>query len=86
MPTETYLIVPAWSDQAGYCRIVSRNGCCLDALNSYRSAPDLWHESGRMNSRGEIVCLDNPILFKEMKEDQPLMAGMVYYSSSEVTV
>lgn len=80
-----YLIVPAWSDQAGQCRIVSRVydpefGNDTPGLREYRANPDLWREAGIMNSRGSIVCLDpsHPSHLNSMKRDEPLMAGTVY--------
>jgi len=74
-----YYIVPAWSDQAGQCRIVCRTFAGkIDGAASYRATPELWKEAGIMNSRGEIVCLDDPIAFAEMKLDEPLMAGVQY--------
>lgn len=78
--TKTYLIVPAWSDQAGQCRIVCREGvpASIDALTSYRTEPDLWKEAGLMNSRGKLVCLNDKEAFKEMSLDEPLMAGCQY--------
>lgn len=75
---KTYLVVPAWSDQAGQCRIVSREGRHPEALRSYREAPELWAEAGLMNSRGRVVCLDDADLFEQMRADEPLSAGVVY--------
>jgi hypothetical protein len=75
----TYLIVPAWSDQADQCKIVSRDGRHPKALLSYRENHELWAESGIMNSQGQLVCLDNAALWEEMKADEPLAAGTVYY-------
>lgn len=75
----TYLIVPAWSDQAGQCKIVSREGRHPQALLSYRETPELWSEAGIMNSQGKLVCLDDKELFFEMQADEPLAAGSVYY-------
>lgn len=78
-PTKTYLIVPAFSDMAGKCRIVSRDGKHPDALRSYREDPSRWLDAGLMNSRGELVCLDSPALAAEMRADEPLAAGVIYY-------
>lgn len=80
----TYLIVPAWTDQAGQCRIVSREGRHSQALLSYRESPDLWLDSGIMNSEGRLVCLDDPVLGAEMRADEPLCAGLVYVQEHPV--
>jgi hypothetical protein len=52
----SYLIVPALTDQAGQCRIVSRSheAPVKDALAHYRWMPDEWREAGIMNSQGTI--------------------------------
>jgi hypothetical protein len=76
----TYLIVPAFSDQAGQCRIVMRPGPAprgRSALMHYRNYPDQWREAGLMNSSGQLVCLDAPDHVREEFIDcQPLMAGL----------
>ncbi|MFI0610078.1 MAG: hypothetical protein ACH37Z_19565 [Anaerolineae bacterium] len=79
MPTE-YLIVPAFSDQAGQCRIVCRQGPLVkDALLHYRANPQEWRESGLMNSRGSLVCMDAPKdVIAEFKACEPLMAGTCF--------
>jgi hypothetical protein len=73
---KTYLIVPAWSDQAGQCRIVVRNGLPADALADYRATPDYWIDVGLMNSRGELVYLDAPKSVVQEFRDCALMAGL----------
>lgn len=80
-----YLIVPAWSDQAGQCRIVARTyerefGNDTPGLREYRANPDLWREVGIMNSRGSIVAFapSHASHYNHMKSDEPLMAGTVY--------
>jgi hypothetical protein len=74
----TALIVPAFSDMAGKCNIVARKGDINDALRNYREDPRQWHEVGIMNSRGELVCCDKlGNLRTELKECEPLMAGLV---------
>lgn len=79
-----FYIVPAWSDQAGQCRIVSREfSGKIDAAASYRETPKLWKEAGLMNSRGKLVYLDDRHAAAEMSQDEPLSAGMQY--SFEVT-
>ncbi len=79
-PPRTYYIVPAWSDQAGQCRIVSREGLIPDAHKSYQAAPGLWKEAGLMNSLGRLVCLSaGPEVQEEFRACEPLMAGTVIY-------
>lgn len=72
-----FYIVPAWSDQAGQCRIVTRSfDGKLDARKSYMESPSLWKEAGLMNSRGELVCINStPEQREDMKACEPLMAG-----------
>lgn len=75
----TYLIVPAFSDMAGQCRIVARDGDHKEALRNYRADPSKWSEVGLMNSRGSLVCMDGPKeLIEMMKADEPLAAGYEY--------
>lgn len=71
-------IVPAWSDQAGQCRIVRRDGPLAgSARESYRRDPSAWREVGIMNSRGEVVCFDGaPEQLQELRDCAPLAAGM----------
>lgn len=71
-------IVPAWSDQAGQCRIVGQLDPDGDACASYRTHPERWMEAGLMNSRGELVCLGKQYgrsAWDELKSCEPLMAG-----------
>lgn len=79
MPTTIqYLIVPAWSDQAGQCRIVRREHEIQhpDPLQHYRQYPQQWQEAGIMNSRGVVVTLDaSPEVLQEFRDCEPLMAG-----------
>ena len=76
---KNFYIVPAWTDQSGQCRIVSRETAQkIDAEASYRESPKLWAEAGLMNSRGKLVCLNDKEAFDEMAQDEPLMAGMQY--------
>lgn len=74
--TMLVLIVPAFSDQAGQCRIVARQGDVRDALCNYRAEPRAWREVGLMDSRGSIRCIEPQ--FAEMRQDEPLTAGVVY--------
>lgn len=81
--TQTVLIVPAWSDQAGQCRIVATDGHIKDALKSYRSDPSHWKEVGLMNSSGKVVHLTQDLqdagLLDEMRDCEPLMAGTSFH-------
>lgn len=75
----TYLIVPAWSEQAGQCRIYSFTNHPTDPLAHYRAYPQAWKEVGIMNSRGQLVCLTAPShVYQEFKDSEPLMAGTVF--------
>lgn len=79
MTTSVY-IVPALTDQAGQCRIVSRDGKVTSARDDYRRNPSAWHEIGLMNSRGNLVCIsaDNLAIVDELKSCEPLMAGLQF--------
>lgn len=78
----TYLIVPAMTDQAGQCRIVVATH--VDnvhlGLKDYRANPDMWKDCGIMASDGHIVCIDvsHPSHRNGMKRDEPLAAGVTY--------
>lgn len=85
----TYLIVPAWSDQAGQCRIVRhahfdeiRKNLRRehnDPLRHYRAFPDEWVDVGLMASNGHIRCLTAPVgVLEDMRNCEPLMAGAVF--------
>lgn len=82
MPTTIqYLIVPAWSDQGGQCRIVRREHEINhpDPLQHYRQYPEQWKEAGLMNSRGVVVTLDaSPEVLQEFRDCEPLMAGTCF--------
>lgn len=78
---KTVLIVPAWSDQAGQCRIVARStdDPIRNALKDYREQPDQWLEVGLMNSQGKLVCYTGlPFELDEIEDCQPLSAGLVF--------
>lgn len=76
----TYYIVPAWSDQAGQCRIVARRGRHENARQDYRAHPECWKEVGLMNSLGKLVSLDAPAAtVQEFRDCEPLMAGTMIY-------
>ncbi|KVP39703.1 hypothetical protein WJ87_05835 [Burkholderia ubonensis] len=68
------------TDQAGQCRIVSRDGKVASARDDYRRNPDAWKEIGLMNSRGRLVCIeaDNLAVVDELKACEPLMAGLQF--------
>lgn len=74
----TIYIVPAWSDQAGQCRIVARDDDFAGtARDNYRAEPDKWREAGLMNSQGKLVCFDgSDAARQELKDCEPLMAGL----------
>lgn len=79
----TFYIVPAFSDQAGQCRVVHRDGHWA-ARESYEANPDNWAEAGLMNSRGQLVCLDGPkYVWDQLKADEPLMAGLIITYDTE---
>lgn len=72
----TMYIVPAFSDQAGQCRIVAREGQVADARADYQKNPKAWKEAGLMNSRGKLVCLQGTAeMVQEFRDCEPLMAG-----------
>ncbi|KVP75343.1 hypothetical protein WJ96_06165 [Burkholderia ubonensis] len=68
------------TDQAGQCRIVSREGKVASARDDYRRNPNAWKEIGLMNSRGRLVCVeaDNLAVVDELKSCEPLMAGLQF--------
>lgn len=83
----TFVIVPAWSDQAGQCRIVSveHHDTYSDGrpmhlgLQDYRRNPDRWREAGLMDSRGKLVCLDaSAEIQADIRSHEPLMAGLAF--------
>lgn len=75
-----FYIVPAWSDQAGKCRIVSRTHEHVpDAARHYRQFPEQWTEAGLMNSQGGLVALSaSKAVFQELKDSEPLAAGVCW--------
>lgn len=79
MTIQTVLIVPAVTNVASQCRIVLAPGIYSNALAAYRSNPGRWQDIGIMNSRGNLVCLEDVgDLRQELKECEPLMAGMTF--------
>lgn len=81
MAQTTVYIVPAWSDQAGQCRIASRPGKVENARDDYRNNPDAWKDIGIMNSQGRLVCIDssNKNVYRELMECSPLAAGLTLF-------
>lgn len=78
---KTVYIVPAWSDQAGQCRIISTVTfkSIGDAKRDYEHYPDKWRECGTMNSQGKLVAYDGPKSERdEIVACEPLMAGLVF--------
>ncbi|MEX3935061.1 hypothetical protein AB4Y32_25265 [Paraburkholderia phymatum] len=80
MKMKTLLIVPAFSDQAGQCRIVATYGFTgRSELKDYRENPENWAEVGLMTSRGKLVCYDGtPEENLFLKACEPLAAGMTF--------
>ena len=74
--TKTLFIVPAFSEFGGQCRIVAATGDYASPIDNYRANPQLWHEVGIMDSKGSIRCIESE--FSDIKNDEPLMAGMVF--------
>ena len=57
----TYLVLPAWSDQAGQLRIVSRRAPCCLTLTDYRNDSTGWAEAGLVAAHsGHLICLYAP--------------------------
>ena len=74
----TFYIVPAFTDQAGQCRIVSK---ITESVfpPKYHENPEDWKEAGLMNSRGKLICLEATIQQSaEIVDCEPLYAGMVF--------
>jgi len=78
---KTVYIVPAWSDQAGQCRIVATVTAqkLANVPRDYDHYPDKWREVGIMNSQGKLVCYDGKTEeLAEIRSCEPLAAGMVF--------
>lgn len=77
---EVFLVVPAWSDQAGQMRIVSKvRDTAAGALADYRRNPDGWLEAGIVNNEGKLVCLSGPDCIRtDMRDAQPIAGGYVF--------
>ncbi|MBU2734268.1 hypothetical protein HAQ00_00675 [Acidithiobacillus caldus ATCC 51756] len=54
----TFYIVPAFSDQAGQCRIVRHDRRIKNPARHHREHPEEWKEAGLMSSQGRLVCLE----------------------------
>lgn len=75
-------IAPANHDVSGFCNIYVKR--CRHAIESarddYRMSPSSWREVGRINSRGQVVCLESGQVgegvYADIMESQPLMAGL----------
>ncbi|MEN9316075.1 MAG: hypothetical protein RIS35_2468 [Pseudomonadota bacterium] len=76
MATTVY-IVPAMTELAERCRIVARDGRVSSARDNYEFEPDAWYEIGLMASDGRLICIEPR--FIDMKQDEPLMAGVNYH-------
>lgn len=83
----TLYIAPAFSDQAGQCRIYATNALFnASAASHYRLHPQLWKEVGLMNSRGRLVCFEGAAEQRQdLTNDQPLMAGLTYTYDEALT-
>lgn len=85
----TAYIVPALTDVAGYCRVVVRHGRIENPKEDYERdlirKVRLWREVGMMGSRGQLLCIEADLadLGLEMRECQPMMAGMVWHFEGE---
>ena len=80
----TLFIVPAFSDQAGQCRIVARAGRMTDCLTSYRLIPEQWREVGLMDSAGNVRCIE--LEFAALRHEAPLAAGTRWIFENGVIV
>ena len=80
-------IAPAFSDQAGQCRIYATDAFFnASAASHYKLHPRLWKEVGLMNSRGRLVCFEGTSQQRQdLTDDQPLMAGLTYTYNEELT-
>lgn len=77
----TYLLVPAFSDQAGKVRVVAMDHEWDRApgLVDYRANPELWREAGTVNSRGELVALDGgKEIWEDMKSCEPIFPPLTF--------
>jgi hypothetical protein len=85
MPKIIY-IVPAPTERTVTCNIYSLPFVPDNAAQHYREHPERWQPVGRMDSRGHLLCIEPE--FHELKECEPLMAGltMVFEESPEVVL
>lgn len=83
----TVYIVPAWTDMAGQCHIVAREGSVENPYRDYKENPRLWSEVGLMNSKGKLVCLSATAeAFGEIQSCEPLMAGISFQLEGIIVV
>lgn len=87
MPT-TYLVLPAWSEQAGQLRIVSRRAGCTLTLTDYRNDATGWADAGLVAAQaGRLVCLNAPAsVWAEFKACEPIRAPLVVCVPDEVAL
>jgi len=74
-------IAPAFSDQAGQCRIYRSEFCGRpgSVARDYDNNPGHWREAGLMNSSGKLVCFDGTKeQHQDLQDSQPLMAGLYF--------
>ena len=76
----TIFIAPAFSEQAGQCRVYSTGSTFSgEARDHYAKHPELWLECGLMNSQGRLVCFEGAEAQRqELVDCQPLMAGTAF--------
>ena len=83
MKTNVY-IAPANHDITGFCNIYLKlsDASIGSARDDYRMNPFAWKEVGRMNSHGQVVCLDRALvgedIYRDIMDCQPLMAGLQF--------
>lgn len=82
----TYLVVPAWSDQAGQLRIVSRRAPCCLTLTDYRNDSTGWGEAGMVAAHsGLLVYVDAPPSVRQfLRECEPIRPPLVVCLPDEV--
>ncbi|AEK59702.1 hypothetical protein A5904_14800 (plasmid) [Acidithiobacillus caldus] len=76
----TFYIAPAFSNQAGQCRIVRHDRRIKNPARHHREHQEEWKEAGLMSSQGRLVCLEaSAMMAKIFREREPLAAGLVVY-------
>lgn len=82
-------IAPANHDITGFCNIYLKlsDASIGSARDDYRMNPFAWKEVGRMNSHGQVVCLDRALvgedIYRDIMDCQPLMAGLQFTADTE---